>query len=169
MTRILISACLLGRIVRYDGRRLVVLPEIPRPWRATGRVIPFCPEMAGGLPVPRPPAELTGCSGDDVLRGSGTVMNCNGADVTGAFLAGARATLAAARHHRVVAAVLKDGSPSCGSRRVYDGSFTGVSRPGRGVTAALLAENKVTVFSEAQMTEAVAFMAAWNGAALSSL
>ena len=158
MNRIIVSACLMGETVRYDGNRLAVLPPLPGEWGRRGRVVSFCAEVAGGLPVPRPPAELTGCSGEDVLAGAGRVVNVERDDVTDAFLAGARAALDATRRHGVVAALLKDGSPSCGCRRIYDGSFAGVRRPGRGVTAALLAEHGVAVFSEEEVNELIAFL-----------
>jgi len=76
---ILVSSCLLGEPVRYDGRSVPCGQEIIQRWLAEGRVVPVCPELAGGLPVPRPPAELTG-SGPDVLAGTARVLEKGGRD-----------------------------------------------------------------------------------------
>lgn len=156
---ILVSACLFGEAVRYDGQRLKTLPVFPAAWRRGGRMIPFCPEIAGGLPVPRPPSELAGCCGSDVILGRGEVRDENGLDVTAAFLAGARAAVVAAQHHGVVMAILKERSPSCGSRCIYDGRFAGTLRPGQGVTAALLVHHGIAVFCENQIETAGLFFA----------
>ena len=123
-------------------------------WLAAGRVVPFCPEVAGGLGVPRPAAELVGGAGEAVLDGTARVVTKDGVAVTAAFLAGGSAALATAVAQGVRLAVLKDGSPSCGSGSVYDGSFSGARRPGRGVTAALLERNAIRVFSDAMLDEA---------------
>ena len=86
--KILVSACLLGQMVRYDGGTCTVESEILQRWAAEGLVIPFCPEVAGGLQVPRPPAEIRGAGGKAVLDGAGRVVTKAGADVTQAFLGG---------------------------------------------------------------------------------
>lgn len=157
MTTILVSACLFGEKVRYDGQRLKTLPGFPEAWQNGARMIPFCPEIAGGLSVPRQPAELAGCSGPDVIQGRGGVRNKNGVDVTAAFLAGARAAVAAAQRHGAVMAILKERSPSCGSRWIYDGRFTGTLRRGQGVTAALLVCHGIAVFCENRIETACRF------------
>ena len=156
--RILISACLLGERVRYDGGEARAPSAILDRWRREGRLVPFCPEVAGGLPVPRPPAEITSGDGEAVLRSEARVADSMGADVTESFLEGARQALREARARGVRLAILKDGSPSCGTGYVYDGCFRGVRRPGRGVTAALLEENGIRVFSETQLAEAAAYL-----------
>lgn len=154
MIKILISACLLGERVRYHGGDAALSDAILDRWRREGRLVPFCPEVAGGLPVPRPPAEIQGAGGPAVVAGTARVLTSDGADVTEAFRAGARAALDAAVREGARIAVLKDASPSCGSRTIYDGSFTGRRQPGVGVTAALLAERKVRVFSEHELEAA---------------
>ncbi len=116
-----------------------------------GLVLPFCPETAGGLPIPRPPAEISGGTGGDVLSGDAMVLTRLGEDVTENFVTGARHALAAVELFDIRAAVLKEGSPSCGPTRIYDGSFRDRRVPGQGVAAALLAANKVTVFNEASL------------------
>jgi uncharacterized protein YbbK (DUF523 family) len=159
MVKILISACLLGERVRYHGGDAAVSNPILERWRGEGRLVPFCPEVAGGLPVPRPAAEIQGAGGLAVLEGTARVITSSGADVTDPFLAGARAALEAAVRSGACVAVLKDGSPSCGSTEIYDGTFSGRRRAGVGATAALLAENQVRVFNEAELDAAQRFIA----------
>jgi len=153
LPKVLVSACLLGQPVRYDGRDSGH-PDVLRRWQAEGRVIPLCPEVAGGLPTPRPPAEIPGGQGGAVLDGLAQVVTVAGVDVSEAFLAGARQALALVRQHGVRVAVLKAGSPSCGNRLTYDGTFSGVKVPGEGVTTALLRREGVQVFSELELEEA---------------
>jgi len=147
-SNILISACLLGHAVRYDGKgKPLHHPAIGR-WQGEGRLVTICPEMAGGMPVPRPPAEIeNGASGLDVLEGRARVLEITGADVTDEFIAGANKALAFAKQHGCAYALLIDGSPSCGSIAIYDGTFSGVKHVGHGVTAALLSRAGIKVFS----------------------
>ncbi len=140
---VLVSACLLGERVRYNGRDAQANSAVLERWRAEGRLVPFCPEVAGGLGVPRPPAEIQGGGG---------------ADVTHAFERGARLALDEAVAHDVRVAILKDGSPSCGTTRIADGSFSGRDRQAAGVTAALLERHGIRVFSEHQLAEADAYL-----------
>ena len=154
--RILVSACLLGERVRYDGGDARTASDRLARWAEEGRRVPLCPEVEGELPVPRPPAEIDGEGGGAVLRGEARVVDDAGRDVTPHFLTGARRVVHAALDGGVGLAIFKDGSPSCGSAYIYDGSFTGTRRPGRGVTAALLEEHGVPVFSEHQIEEAAA-------------
>ena len=148
MERILVSSCLAGRPVRYDGAAKPVAGDLFERWRAEGRLVPFCPEVSGGLPVPRPPAEIVGGDGGDVLDGTARILTRTGADVTGEFLRGARLALETAQRSGARLALLKEGSPSCGSHRIYDGTFTGGAAPGTGVTTALLRRSGIRVFSE---------------------
>lgn len=143
---ILVSACLAGCECRFDGAantedaiaRLV----------ADGRAVMVCPEEEGGLGTPRPPAEIVGGDGHDVLAGRAKVMTDRGEDVTEAYLRGAEKALVAARESGATTAVLKARSPSCGKGVIYDGSFTRSSRMGDGVTAALLQRNGIEVISD---------------------
>ncbi|MBF8744101.1 DUF523 domain-containing protein [Pseudomonas putida] len=153
LPKVLVSACLLGQPVRYDGRSSGH-PDLLQRWQGEGRVVPLCPEVAGGLPTPRPPAEIPGGQGGEVLDGTAVVVTVIGEDVSAAFLAGARQALALARKHGIRVAVLKAGSPSCGNRLTYDGTFSGVKVPGEGVTAALLRREGVLVFSELELEQA---------------
>jgi len=155
MHRILVSACLAGRPVRFDGRAKTSDDELLARWREEGRLVPFCPEVEGGLPVPRPPAEIEGgAGGAAVLAGDARVLTADGTDVTTAFLAGARAALQVAQENDIHIAILKEGSPSCGSLRIYDGRFHGVAVPGSGVTTALLESHGITVFGEDSIRDA---------------
>ncbi|HBF30641.1 2-thiouracil desulfurase family protein, partial [Rhizobium sp.] len=88
MDKILISACLMGRPVRYDGKGKPLHHAAIVRWQEEGRLVVFCPEQAGGLPTPRPPAEIeNGGSGDDVLQGHARVLEVTGGDVTDQFIA----------------------------------------------------------------------------------
>lgn len=151
MTKILVSACLLGELVRYDAQILPNLPEKLQEWLKWGIVIPVCPEVAGGLPTPRPPAEIQGADGIDVVNGIAKVIDINGKDVTEAFMEGAREALRLALENEVEFAILKANSPSCGSKMTYDGSFSGVLKKGQGVTAAMLEKKGIQVFNECEI------------------
>jgi len=146
--RVLVSACLLGEAVRYDGGILMPNTIIAR-WVDAGIVVGLCPEVAGGLPVPRPAAEI---SADGVIR------QRDGSDVTLPFIRGAQEALRLCQHHGIRMAVLKEGSPSCGSSAVRDGSFSGVKINGEGVTTALLRSHGIEVFGEQQLDQAQAWL-----------
>jgi uncharacterized protein YbbK (DUF523 family) len=159
MERVLVSACLMGRRVRYDGGAKTSADALLAAWREEGRLVPFCPEVEGGLPVPRPPAEIEGgVSGVAVLSGAARVLTDDGSDVTAEFLSGAQSALAVARSFGVRLAVLKEGSPSCGALTIYDGTFQGRRTPGQGVTTALLELNGIRVFTEDHIAEAAAYL-----------
>ncbi|MEZ7132035.1 DUF523 domain-containing protein [Nonomuraea sp. AD125B] len=159
MEKILVSACLMGRKVRYDGSAKTSSAAVLADWRAEGRLVSFCPEVAGGLPVPRPAAEIEGgAGGAAVLAGTARVLTSGGDDVTAEFLAGARAALEAARSAGARMAVLKEGSPSCGTLAIHDGSFAGRKNPGQGVTTALLERHGIRVFGEDRLDEAAGYL-----------
>ncbi len=152
--KILISACLLGHAVRYDGKGKPLAHAAIERWKQEGWLVTICPEMAGGMAVPRPPAEIeNGASGLDVLEGRARVIEITGGDVTSQFIDGAQKALAFAKDHGCAYALLIDGSPSCGSMAIYDGSFSGRKQAGNGVTAALLAQAGIAVFSPANIDE----------------
>jgi uncharacterized protein YbbK (DUF523 family) len=163
MERILVSACLLGQPVRYDGTGRRSDDALLERWRAEGRLVPVCPEVRGGLPVPRPAAEISGGLGGDVLDGGARVLTRDGTDVTRHFLDGARQALAAARSCGARIAILKEGSPSCGGLRVHDGTFTGRKVPGQGVTTALLERHGIAVFAEDAIAAAAVRLAELEG------
>jgi len=165
-TKVLVSACLLGQRVRYDGGHSESGAKILAQWRAEGRVVAFCPEVAGGLGTPRPPAQIVEANGDDVLDGKARILDENGDDVSAAFLAGAQATLEVAQEAGISIAILKSKSPSCGSQRIYntlsqaDGSTTSALVPGMGITTALLRRHGIEVFNEHQFDQALAYLQA---------
>ena len=156
--KVLVSRCLLGHRVRYDGGASGPYGQLAR-WQDEGRIIALCPEVAGGLPTPRAPAEIPGGQGLDVLNGKAPVMTSEGEDVTAAFMDGAQQALALVNRHGIRIAILKANSPSCGNVQTYDGSFSGVKVEGQGVTAALLADAGVQVFSELQLDDAARALA----------
>lgn len=142
---ILISACLAGENLKYSGGNNAI-PLLCQ-WIEKHRddVLLVCPEVMGGLAVPRLPAEIQrhGANPKDCR-----VVNKAGNDVTEQFRLGAEKVLALVKAHHITAAVLKESSPSCGSSTVYDGTFSGIKIPGSGITASLLMENGVRVISE---------------------
>ena len=138
--KVLVSRCLLGHRVRYDGGASGPYALLAQ-WQAEGRVIALCPEVAGGLPTPRAAAEIPGGQGVEVLAGKAAVITTEGEDVTEAFVSGARQALALVERHGIRIAILKANSPSCGNRLTYDGSFRGV-------------KVGVQVFSELELEEA---------------
>ncbi|MFC4403887.1 DUF523 domain-containing protein [Gracilibacillus xinjiangensis] len=150
---ILVSACLAGLEVRYDGshkldNRIKQLVE-------QGKAITICPELVGGFFTPREPAEIIGGDGDDVLNGKARVVEKSGNDVTELYIKGANATLEKVRKIQVTTVVLKEDSPSCGSSHIYNGKFNGEKIAGIGVTTALLKRNGFEVISEAQFARKV--------------
>lgn len=153
MQRILVSRCLLGHPVRYDGAGHGPFDQLQR-WQAQGRIVALCPEVASGLPTPRPPAEIPGGQGALVLDGDRQVLTVQASDVTAAFIAGAQIALRLVAEHGLRIAVLKARSPSCGNLQTYDGSFSGALVAGEGVTAAALRRAGVQVFNEHQLSEA---------------
>lgn len=152
LERVLVSACLLGQPVRYDGSAKSLSGALIERWSAQGRLVAICPESAAGFPTPRPAAEIaSGADGADVLAGRGRVIESAGRDVTDLYIAGARAALELARRRGCRFALLTDGSPSCGGQFIYGGDFDGVKHPGAGVTTALLRANGVEVFTEIEI------------------
>ena len=141
--KIAVSACLLGEPCRYDGASKPCDAMIAL--RGAHEIVPVCPECAGGLPTPRVPNEVLR-HGDD-LR----VFAADGADNTEAFLAGARRELARAQEAGCALAVLKSKSPSCGSGRIYDGTFSGTLADGWGIAAALFRDAGIRVIDETQI------------------
>ena len=139
--RVLVSACLLGVNCRYNGvpKENTTVKELLN--REEIALIPVCPEQLGGLPTPRTPSERKGES----------VVSSEGEDRTGAFTRGAQETLRLAKLYGCEAAILKERSPSCGNKEVYDGSFTGTVVTGEGVTAELLRKNGVKGFGESEL------------------
>lgn len=144
--KILVSAYLLGEPVRYDGQSKSLNNQVLETLNQQNRIITHCPEVAGGLNTPRDPAEIQ----------SERVITESGEDVTEAFLQGANATLALCQQHNIRVAILTELSPSCGSNQIYDGSFQRERISGAGITTKLLRDHGIQVFSQHQISDAVA-------------
>ncbi|WP_046174216.1 DUF523 domain-containing protein [Domibacillus indicus] len=148
---ILVSSCLAGMKVRYNGTDR--LDERIRRLVDEKKAVMACPELLGGFQTPRPPAEIIGGTGEDVLNGRASVVDSLGRDVTAMYMAGAAETLKMAKEAGAAIVVLKENSPSCGSKAIYNGTFSGEKIPGAGVTAALLRRNGIKVLSEEEFLE----------------
>lgn len=148
MAKILISACLMGQKVRYNGKDLLQETEGFQALKQQHELISLCPEVAGGLSTPRPPAEVQNGSAAKVFESNGKVIATTGDDVTQAFISGAEQAVSLCKEHNIRFAVLTESSPSCGRNKVYDGSFSGNKIEGMGLTAYLLEKNGVKVFSQ---------------------
>ena len=137
--KLLISACLLGVGCRYDGKRVkkITVESLTERYE----LIPFCPEIYGGLPTPRVPSERVG----------DRVFMKDGHDVTEEYNRGACEALALCRELGISRALLKERSPSCGNGMIYDGSFTSTLVEGMGVTAQLLDREGIEVFGESEI------------------
>lgn len=140
--KILISACLLGQRVRYDAKQKRLQHPLIEDWIAQGILLAVCPEVSGGLPTPRPPAEI---------QINGHVQTEQGNDVTMAFKKGAEKTLALALQHQIKIVILTERSPSCGSTEIYNGSFSRTMINGQGMTTQLLRNNGILVFNQFQL------------------
>ena len=136
---IIVSACLAGLHCRYDGGEKSCKGVIHLVME--GKAIPVCPEQLGGLATPRMPAEIIG----------NKVITKDGIDVTGEFNKGAQEALQLAKLVVARKAILKANSPSCGSGKIYDGSFSGTLVDGDGVTADLFKKNDIEVKTEEEI------------------
>ena len=141
MKTILVSACLLGENCKYNGGNNY--NQAVCDFVQGQKVIPVCPEVLGGLPTPRCPAEIV----------DGVVTNREGVCVDQQFRAGAAKALAIAKENGAELAVLQSRSPSCGVKEIYDGSFSGRKIPGQGVFAALLQAEGIQAVDAADLTE----------------
>ncbi|WGE46612.1 DUF523 domain-containing protein [Actinobacillus equuli] len=143
MKKVLISACLLGDNVKYSGGNNLSNELIALLKKYDIQLVPVCPEMLGGLPTPRPPAEKL----------NGDIVTVTGESVLAEFQFGAERVLNKAQTEKIEVAILKEKSPSCGSHYIYDGSFSGKLISGEGVTASLLKQNGIAIFSENNLSE----------------
>jgi uncharacterized protein YbbK (DUF523 family) len=145
MRKILVSQCLCGgEPVRYDGKLKSETNPLFLKWKEEGRFVTVCPEVFGGLPVPRAEAQRRGDK----------VVTIDERDVTAEYTAGAEEAVRLALEHDVVCAILKAKSPSCGNEQIYDGTFTRTLIDGEGVAAEMLRKAGIKVFSEKQLEEA---------------
>ena len=148
---IIVSACLLGLNTKYDGSTNA--HALIQKYSSAGKFIPVCSEQLGGLPTPRSPMEIVEGTGQDVLAGRCLVQGKQGEVVTPQFILGAKEVLKIVEMVKVTAAILKERSPSCGVNHIYDGSFSHRLMSGQGVTAAILKEHNIPVYSEVELSE----------------
>ena len=141
--RLLISACLCGSRCKYDGGANTLPEETLTALKKRYRLVPVCPEVAGGLPVPRMPAERKG----------ERIVTSAGGDVTEAYGRGAETALKLAGKFGCRAALLKHRSPSCGNSLIYDGTFTSTLIKGRGTAAEILMKEGIPVYNENEVNE----------------
>ncbi len=148
MKKILVSACLYGDKCRYDEGDVSFDDPTFLKWKAEGRLVKICPEVCGGLKTPRP---------DSQIRGE-RVLARTGQDVTEEYEKGAKEAVRLAEENRVACCIMKQRSPSCGSKIIYDGTFTGCKIKGEGITVRKLREAGFKVFGEEDMEEARFFV-----------
>ena len=144
-----ISSCLIGENCKYEGGNN--LNRKVKEIFDRGNSISVCPEVLGGLGVPRLRTEIKDGSGEEVLCGKTTVINEKGHDVTVQFIRGAQCALEIAQEKGIRKAILKARSPSCGFQWVYDGTFSGRVKKGNGVFAQLLFENGFEIITEEEL------------------
>jgi uncharacterized protein YbbK (DUF523 family) len=145
LKKILVSACLCGDPCRYDGKAVPCDDPTFVKWLGEGRFVQACPEVLAGLGVPRGESQRLG----------DRVVTIDGRDVTEEFHIGAQMTVDLAMREEVTFCILKQRSPSCGSRIIHDGTFSGVKIPGHGVTTEKLRQAGYVVVGEDQMEEAI--------------
>ena len=146
---IIVSACLLGENCKYGGGNNKSENVIK--YLEDKEYILVCPEQLGGLSTPRNPSEIItygNKDGNDLLSGCTKVLSNKGIDVTKNFIQGAEETLKIAKEHNAKTAILKAGSPSCGYKKIYDGTFLGNKIQGMGVTAAILNKENIALLDE---------------------
>lgn len=143
--KLLISACLCGRNTKYNGKNNIIdcLANLEQEFD----LVLVCPEVMGGLSIPRDPSEIKG----------EMVISSNGKNVTKEYLLGAERALQIAKKNDIKLALLKESSPSCGSQKIYDGTFKNQKIEGEGITTRLLKANHIVVFNEYQVSELFQF------------
>lgn len=141
MEYLLVSSCFAGYNTKYNGKnnKIDILEELSKKYK----LIYVCPEVVGGLSIPRNPSEIIG---DKVISNQGV-------DVTNEYNKGAQCALYLAKKYKIKKALLKESSPSCGSNTIYDGTFSGAKIKGVGITTKLLKENGIIVYSEKNAEE----------------
>jgi uncharacterized protein YbbK (DUF523 family) len=146
-TKILISGCLFGENCRYDGKNSFLETSLFEQLNQRYTLIPFCPEVEGGLPTPRIPSEIQ--TQTSTLK----LLNAQGEETTHYFVKGAQKALELIQKEEIRIAILKSKSPSCSIEKVYDGSFSKQLVEGRGVTGQLLFEHDIELYDEHSLKE----------------
>lgn len=143
----------MGHAVRYDANDLKQDNELLTLWLKQDKLVSFCPEVSGGMSIPRAAAEIVGGTGLEVLSGNAKVIDNKENDVTDYFISGAKLALEVCLKQNIKVAILTERSPSCGGQFIYNGQFNHTRISGEGVTAALLRQNNIKVFNQDQLTE----------------
>ena len=151
MNKVLVSACLLGEVVRYDGRHNLFSHPLLEKLKHEDRLVTICPEVAGGLSVPRPYSTIA-------RRIPVEVITDDGEDVTPQFVLGAELTAELAKREGCVAALMKADSPACGNRDVLGAAFSGKEASGAGIAAQELIESGIPVFNESEINRLEAML-----------
>jgi len=149
--KLFVSACLTGKAVQYDGKLRKIENPILQKWIKEKKVFPFCPEIAGGLDTPRNRAEIVKIKAAKNIEDRFLIKDIEHNDLTDHFIAGAQLSLKFAKEKNIKLALLKDGSPSCGTTYIHDGSFTNVRIKGKGILAYFFDENNILCFNENQI------------------
>lgn len=146
--KVLVSACMLGLDTRYDGKNTKNEEVLEYLKKKEVQFFPLCAEQLGGLSTPREPSEIEeGFTAKDVLDGKAKVLTKSGEDVTVSFIKGAHLVLNFCKEFEITHAILQDRSPSCGYRKVYDGTFSGSIVSGNGILTELLKENGIVLLT----------------------
>lgn len=161
MNKVLISACLLGQNVRYDGRNNLFDHPLINQLKSENRLVTVCPEVSGGLSVPRPYSKIN-------QRIPIEVLTVDGDDVTPQFLLGAELTVEKAKKEGCVVALMKSNSPSCGNRDIEGTTFSGAVKMGAGIAAQELLSFGIPVFNEHEMDSLKALLAQHDDDALTA-
>ncbi len=148
MRKVLVSACLYGDKCRYDAEDVSFDDPTFLKWKEEGKLVKICPEVYGGLKTPRP---------DSQIRGE-RVLARTGQDVTEEYEKGAEEAVRLAEENKVVCCIMKQRSPSCGSKIIYDGTFTGGKIKGEGIAVRKLRKAGFKVFGEEDMEAAISFV-----------
>jgi uncharacterized protein YbbK (DUF523 family) len=148
--KILISSCLLNQNVRYNGEVLHFDHPFIQTLKSRGCLMSFCPEVEAGMSVPRLPIELQDTPESIFVQKKG-IIRSDGVDVTSAILAVLEKLSEIIRTYNIQYAILKEKSPTCGVHFVYDGSFSGRLRRGKGIVSWYLEQNNVQIFSENEL------------------
>ena len=143
MEKIIISSCLLGNNCKYNGKNNYI--EKIELLKDKYEIIPICPEVMGGLSIPRIPSEIN----------NGMVIDKCGNDVSEYFDNGANKVIDIVKNNNIKIAILKDGSPSCGSSNIYDGTFKGNKITGMGITAKRLYDLGIKIYNENNFGELI--------------
>ena len=144
--KLLISSCLLGENVKYDGSNNSLSKDFLDKLKEKYELFSFCPEVAGGLPTPRVPCEI-------ISQNPLKIVNKNNEDKTIEFVNGANKTLELCRKEGIKIALLKANSPSCSNHFIYDGTFSSTKIKSNGVTTNQLLLNNILIYNELEIKE----------------